>query len=83
MIPKKFDKSSKDTKLKLFCYNLQQCLLIALLRTSFSKRHLWPLNLTMHDFQTNQPVCCMWYVGTAKRDGNEIASCVRSLIYCK
>ncbi|XP_036326739.1 uncharacterized protein LOC118739490 [Rhagoletis pomonella] len=71
-------KSLNDTTLKVFCFDLQQCLPTPLLRTSLSfyKRPLWTFNLTMHDIATNQPICYMWHEAITKRGGNEIASCV-------
>lgn len=69
-----------DSTLKVFTFDLQQCLPTPFLKSSvsFYKRPLWTFNLTVHDCDTNEPICYMWHEGLANRGGNEISSCIYS-----
>lgn len=75
-------KASADKNLKVFSFDLQQCLLTPFLRStvSFYKREFCTYNLTVHDCSTNESFCYMWHEALAKRDGNEIASCLFQLL---
>lgn len=77
---KKNDKnlSINDQSIKMFSFDLQQCLPTPHLNASvfFYKRPLWTFNFTMHDGATNKADCFIWNETIAKRGANDIASCI-------
>lgn len=77
---KKHDKelSSKDKSIKMYTFDLQQCLPTPHLNAAmfFYKRPLWTFNFTMHDGATNRANCYIWNETIAKRGANEISSCI-------
>lgn len=77
---KKYDKllSLNDRTIKMFSFDLQQCLPTPHLNASmfFYKRPLWTFNFTMHDGATNKANCYIWNETTAKRGANDIGSCI-------
>lgn len=77
---KKNDKyiSLNDESVKMFSFDLQQCLPTPYLNASifFYKRPLWTFNLTVHDGATNKADCYIWNETIAKRGANDIGSCI-------
>ncbi|XP_039954189.1 uncharacterized protein LOC120770666 [Bactrocera tryoni] len=77
---KKRDKelSRQDKSVKMFSFDLQQCLPTPYLKASmfFYKRPLWTFNLTIHDGATNKANCYIWHEAIAKRGANDIGSCI-------
>ncbi|XP_067614936.1 uncharacterized protein, partial [Eurosta solidaginis] len=77
---KKRDKelSLQDKSVKMFSFDLQQCLPTPYLKASifFYKRPLWTFNLTIHDGATNKANCYIWHETIAKRGANDIGSCI-------
>ncbi|XP_075156569.1 uncharacterized protein LOC142229878 [Haematobia irritans] len=70
--------SLKNKSVKMYTFDLQQCLQTPHLNASvfFYKRPLWTFNLTIHDGETNMASCFIWNETIAKRGANEISSCI-------
>lgn len=77
---KRVDKgiAKSNTSVRVFAFDLQQCLPTPYLKTSvsFYKRQLWSFNLTIHDLSTNEATCYMWDETIGLRGANQIASCL-------
>lgn len=75
-LAKNADKSSSKSNplKKTICFDLQQCLPTPDLQSgeTFYKRQLWTYNLTVHDCDSGQAFCYLWYESVAKRGGNDI-----------